>query len=59
MSLICVIQIDVYNEEILKKERRKLYNTDAFTIIDYVKTSIEILMNMKSEESELYQEKLK
>ena len=49
----------MYNEEMLRKERKKLYNTEAFTIIEYIKTSIEILMNMKSEESELYQDKLK
>ena len=35
----------------LKKERKKLKDTDPFTILDYIKTSIEILMNMKMEES--------
>ena len=34
----------------LAKERVKLQDTDAFTILDYIKTSIEILMNMKMEE---------
>jgi len=37
----------------LQKERDKLRETDAFTILEYVKSSIEILMNMKMEEAEL------
>lgn len=36
----------------LLKERQKLKDVDAFTILDYIKTSIEILMNMKMEEQE-------
>lgn len=36
----------------LMKERKKLRDVDSFTILDYIKTSIEILMNMKMEESE-------
>lgn len=35
----------------LLKERQKLKDTDPFTILEYVKTSIEILMNMKSDET--------
>ena len=31
----------------LVNERNRLKDLDAFTIIDYIKTSIEILMNMK------------
>ena len=34
------------------KERKRLLEADNFTILDYVKTSIEILMNMKMEEHE-------
>jgi len=34
----------------LGKERKKLKDVDAFTILDYIKTSIEILMNMKMDE---------
>lgn len=34
------------------KERKKLKDVDAFTILDYIKTSIEILMNMKMEEND-------
>jgi hypothetical protein len=36
----------------LTKERKRLREVDAFTIVDYVKTSIEILMNMRMEEYE-------
>jgi hypothetical protein len=35
------------------KERNKLRDVDSFTILDYIKTSIEILMNMKMEENDL------
>ena len=34
------------------KERKRLFEADNFTILDYIKTSIEILMNMKMEEHE-------
>lgn len=34
----------------LLKERKKLRDTDPFTILEYIKASIEILMNMKMEE---------
>lgn len=36
----------------LTKERKKLRDVDAFTLVDYIKTSIEILMNMRMEEYE-------
>ncbi len=36
----------------LSKERQKLRDVDAFTVLDYIKTSIEILMNMKMEEQQ-------
>lgn len=36
----------------LSKERKKLRDVDHFTILDYIKTSIEILMNMKMEEGD-------
>eukprot|EP00347_Sterkiella_histriomuscorum_P023839 403333209 len=45
-------EIDNYTEDMLSKERQKLRDTDAYTILDYIKTSIEILMNMKMEEYE-------
>lgn len=44
------VQIDIYDESMLKQERDKLRDTDPFTILEYIKSSIEILMNMKMEE---------
>ena len=34
----------------LSEERDRLRDTNSFTILEYIKTSIEILMNMKMEE---------
>ena len=48
--LIVFLQIDAYNEEVLQEERERLKDTNSFTILEYIKTSIEILMNMKMEE---------
>ena len=45
-------EIDNYNEEFFKDEKRQLRDSDGFTLIDYIKTSIEILMNMKVEEQD-------
>lgn len=43
-------EIDGYNEELFKEEKRQLREIDGFTLIDYIKSSIEVLMNMKVEE---------
>ncbi len=40
----------MYDEETLIQEREKLRELDPFTVIDYIKASVEILMNMKTEE---------
>ena len=32
------------------QEREKLKDTDPFTVVEYIKASVEILMNMKMEE---------
>ena len=44
------LQIDAYDEDMLGEERERLRDTNSFTILEYIKTSIEILMNMKMEE---------
>lgn len=54
-----LIQIDNYNEAVLSEERERLREADPFTVLDYIKTSIEILMNMKMEEHEAEIEKNK
>lgn len=43
----------------LAEERERLRETDPFTVLEYIKTSIEILMNMKMEEHEAEMEKKK
>lgn len=43
-------EIDNYNEGIFRDEKRQLVNMDGYTLIDQIKQSIEILMNMKVEE---------
>jgi hypothetical protein len=43
-------EIDGYTEEQFKVEKRQMREVDGFTLIDYIKSSIEILMNMKIEE---------
>ena len=46
------MQIDAYDEDMLAEERERLHDTNSFTILEYIKTSIEILMNMKMEEQQ-------
>lgn len=43
-------EIDNYNEEFFNEEKRQLKEVDGFALIDYIKSSIEVLMNMKVEE---------
>jgi hypothetical protein len=45
-------EIDNYTEEQFKQEKEMMKDVDGFTLIDYIKSSIEILMNMKIEENE-------
>lgn len=50
------IQIDNYSEDLLSRERRKLRDVESGTLVEYIKTSIEILMNMRLEEYQLMQQ---
>jgi hypothetical protein len=43
-------EIDNYTEEQFKQEKKQMREVDGFTLVDYIKSSIEILMNMKIEE---------
>jgi hypothetical protein len=45
-------EIDNYTEGQFKIEKEQMIDVDGFTLIDYIKSSIEILMNMKMEENE-------
>ena len=44
--------IDNYGTEMQDKEKDRLKATDSLTIIEYAKASIEILLNIKQEESD-------
>jgi len=37
-------EIDRFGQEQFKKERERLLKFDSLTVLDYIKTSIEILM---------------
>jgi hypothetical protein len=49
LRLYCT-QIDQYDEKALGAERQKLKDVDPFTIVEYIKSSVEILMNMKGDD---------
>ena len=38
------------NDDKLEEERDRLREVDSFTVLDYIRTSVEILMNLKIEE---------
>lgn len=48
--LIKITQIDIYDETTLSAERQKLKDVDPFTVVEYIKASVEILMNMKNDD---------
>lgn len=45
-------EIDGYCEDLFNQEKHQLMDLDGFAIIDSIKTSIEMLMNMKVEEQD-------
>ena len=47
------MQIDNFNEDQFGKERERLLKFDSLTVLDYIRTSIEILMQMKLDEEKL------
>ena len=51
-ALTTCLQIDAYSEGKFEGERERLVDVDSFIVIDYIKSSIEILMNLKMEEQE-------
>ena len=44
--------MDKIDEEHLDKEKRKLLKQDGFQILEYIRSSIEIIMNLKIEDLE-------
>lgn len=45
-------EIENYNKETFGHEKQELKDVDGYLLIDYIKQSIEMLMNMKMEESQ-------
>ena len=45
-------EIDDYNKDLFEKEKGELKDIDGYELIDFIKSSIEVLMNMKMDESE-------
>lgn len=38
----------------MEEEREKLFKVDSLEVLDYIRQSVEILMNMKGEEMQTY-----
>ena len=45
-------EIEHYEQQTFEKEKQELRNIDGFVLIDYIKQSIEMLMNMKMDENQ-------
>jgi hypothetical protein len=45
-------EIDNFTEDQLEEEKEQMKEVDGFTILEYIKNSIEIMMNMKIEEQQ-------
>jgi len=45
-------EIDNYNEKLFLKEKNGLKNVDGYTLIDYIKSSVEVLMDMKMDDEQ-------
>ena len=45
-------EIDNYNENVFLEEKRQMKDVDGYTLIDHIKSAIEVLMNMKVEEQD-------
>ena len=43
-------EIDNYNEKLFLKEKNGLKSVDGYTLIDYIKSSVEVLMDMKMDD---------
>lgn len=46
-------EIDAYNKQKFELEKKELKDVDGYSLIDYIKQSIEMLMNMKMDEQEM------
>jgi hypothetical protein len=44
-------EIDAYNETLFKAEKLEMKGIDGFALVDMIKNAIEVLMNMKADQS--------
>ena len=58
LSYIVLLQIDTFDEDQFSKERDRLMKFDSLTIIDYIRTSIEILMQMKLDDDKTGEDRI-
>ena len=52
MQKYSLLQLEQVNEESLKKEKEKLLTKDGFVILEYIRSSIEIIMSLKIQDLE-------
>ena len=52
-------EINKYNDDMFEQEKAKLRQVDPHTVIEYIRSSVEILMNLKQEEFEENKKKTK
>ena len=45
-------ELDNFTEEILEEEKIRLESATGFSVLEYIRTSIEIIMNLKVEDLE-------
>ena len=50
--ILTSMQIAAFNEEKYEEEKKSLKAADPFAIIDYIRSSVEVLMNLKVEEDQ-------
>jgi hypothetical protein len=46
------LQLDNITEDVLEEEKTRLEQTSGFAVLEYIRTSIEIIMNLKVEDLE-------
>lgn len=44
-------EIDGYGKDLFEKEKKEMNDVDGYTLVDLIKGSIEMLMNMRIEDS--------
>lgn len=50
--MFSLLQLDQITDKVLEDEKQKLEKVSGFQVLEYVRTSIEIIMNLKIEDLE-------